>query len=82
MIRIYAFILILLAGLMVIGCSSQSNVKASKGKTSKGKTSKGKTSKGKTSKEESELKDPADSFIYETNKTKHTQTVILEIESK
>ncbi|MDF1996379.1 hypothetical protein P4555_00995 [Peribacillus frigoritolerans] len=67
MIRIYAFILILLAGLMVIGCSSQSNVKASKGKTSK---------------EESELKDPADSFIYETNKTKHTQTVILEIESK
>ncbi|MFS0605550.1 hypothetical protein [Peribacillus frigoritolerans] len=60
MIRIYA--VILLAGLMVIGCSSQSNVKASK--------------------EESELKDPADSFIYETNKTKHTQTVILEIESK
>lgn len=52
---------------MLIGCSSQSNVKASKGKTSK---------------EESELKDPADSFIYETNKTKHTQTVILEIESK
>ncbi|MFE0505483.1 hypothetical protein ACWF7H_26930 [Peribacillus butanolivorans] len=65
MIRKYA--VILLAGLMLIGCSSQSNVKASKGKTSK---------------EESELKDPADSFIYETNKTKHTQTVILEIESK
>ncbi|MDF1999866.1 hypothetical protein P2Q57_21560 [Peribacillus frigoritolerans] len=34
---------ILLAGLMLIGCSSQSNVKASKGKTSK---------------EESELKVP------------------------
>lgn len=68
MIRIYAFILILLAGLMVIGCSSQSNVKASKEKTS--------------SKEESELKDPADSFIYETNKTEHKQTVILEFESK
>lgn len=67
MIRIYAFILILLAGLMLIGCSSRTNVKASKGKTSK---------------EEFELKDPADSFIYETNKTKHTQTVILEIESK
>ncbi|MCY8938874.1 hypothetical protein [Peribacillus frigoritolerans] len=65
MIRIYA--VILLAGLLLIGCSSQSNVKASKGKTSK---------------EESELKDPADSFIYETNKTKHTQTVILEFESK
>ncbi|MGG0285627.1 hypothetical protein ABEY41_10995 [Peribacillus butanolivorans] len=65
MIKKYA--VILLAGLMLIGCSSQSNVKASKGKTSK---------------EESELKDPADSFIYETNKTKHTQTVILEIESK
>lgn len=67
MIRIYAFILILLAAFMLIGCSSQSNVKASKGKTSK---------------EEAELKDPADSFIYETNKTKHTQTVILEFESK
>lgn len=67
MIRIYAFILILLAGLMLIGCSSQSNVKASKEKASK---------------EETELKDPADSFIYETNKTKHTQTVILEFESK
>jgi PBP1b-binding outer membrane lipoprotein LpoB len=65
MIRIYA--VILLAGLMLIGCSSQSNVKASKGKTSK---------------EESELKDPAASFIYETNQTKHKQTVILEIESK
>ncbi|MDM5312645.1 hypothetical protein [Peribacillus frigoritolerans] len=65
MIRIYAFILILLAGLMLIGCSSQSNVKASK----------------KTSKEETELNDPADSFIYETNKTEHKQTVILEIES-
>lgn len=65
MIRIYA--VILLAGLLLIGCSSQSNVKASIGKTSK---------------EESELKDPADSFIYETNKTKHTQTVILEFESK
>jgi PBP1b-binding outer membrane lipoprotein LpoB len=65
MIKKYA--VILLAGLMLIGCSSQSNVKASKGKTSK---------------EESELKDPADSFIYEANKTKHTQTVILEIESK
>ncbi|MFE4426075.1 hypothetical protein ACFRH9_03125 [Peribacillus butanolivorans] len=37
---------------------------------------------GRLFKEESELKDPADSFIYETNKTKHTQTVILEIESK
>ncbi|MGN7393408.1 hypothetical protein [Peribacillus frigoritolerans] len=66
MIRIYAFILILLAGLMVIGCSSQSNVKASKGKTSK---------------EESELKDPAD-VIYQTNKNNNKQTVILEIESK
>ncbi|UZD45994.1 hypothetical protein [Peribacillus frigoritolerans] len=66
MIRIYAFILILLAGLMLIGCSSQSNVKASKEKTSK---------------EETELNDPADSFIYETNKTEHKQTVILEIES-
>lgn len=65
MIKKYA--VILLAGLMLIGCSSQSNVKVSKGKTSK---------------EESELKDPADSFIYEANKTKHTQTVILEIESK
>lgn len=65
MIRIYA--VILLAAFMLIGCSSQSNVKASKGKTSK---------------EEAELKDPADSFIYETNKTKHTQTVILEFESK
>ncbi|MFS0668000.1 hypothetical protein AB1L12_08755 [Peribacillus frigoritolerans] len=65
MIRIYA--VILLAGLMLIGCSSQSNVK---------------TSKRKTSKEESELKDPADSFIYETNKTEHKQTVILEFESK
>ena len=48
MIRIYAFILILLAGLMLIGCSSQSNVKSSKVNTYK---------------EESELKDPADSFI-------------------
>ncbi|WHX61034.1 hypothetical protein [Peribacillus frigoritolerans] len=65
MIRIYA--VILLAGLMLIGCSSQSNVKASKGKTSK---------------EESELKDPADSFIYEKNKTEHKKTVIFEIESK
>lgn len=51
---------------MLIGCSSQSNVKSSKVNTYK---------------EESELKDPADSFIYETNKTKHTQTVIFEIES-
>jgi PBP1b-binding outer membrane lipoprotein LpoB len=66
MIRIYAVILILLAGLMVIGCSSQSNVKASKGKTSK---------------EESELKDPAD-VIYQTNKNNNKQTVILEFESK
>ncbi|MFF2496870.1 hypothetical protein [Peribacillus sp. NPDC058075] len=66
MIRIYA--VILLAGLMLIGCSSQSNVKTSKEKTS--------------SKEESELKDPADSFIYEKNKTEHKQTVIFEIESK
>ncbi|MFJ7939180.1 hypothetical protein ACIQYG_11790 [Peribacillus sp. NPDC096622] len=67
MIRIYA--VILLAGLMLIGCSSQSNVKASKEKTSK---------------EESELNDPAD-VIYETDKTKnpkHKQTVILEFESK
>ncbi|MCD1163809.1 hypothetical protein [Peribacillus frigoritolerans] len=64
MIKKYA--VILLAGLMLIGCSSQSNVKSSKVNTSK---------------EESELKDPADSFIYETNKTKHTQTVIFEIES-
>ncbi|MGE7765630.1 hypothetical protein [Peribacillus sp. NPDC096540] len=65
MIRIYA--VILLAGLLLIGCSSQTNVK---------------TSKENISKEESELNDPADSFIYETNKTKHKQTVILEIESK
>ncbi len=43
MIRIYA--VILLAGLMLIGCSSQSNVKISKEKTSK---------------EESELNDPTD----------------------
>ncbi|MEK4537702.1 MULTISPECIES: hypothetical protein [Peribacillus] len=60
---------ILLAGLMLIGCSSQSNVKASKEKTSK---------------EVSEINDPAD-VIYETDKTKnpkHKQTVILEIESK
>ncbi|MCM3169064.1 MULTISPECIES: hypothetical protein [Peribacillus] len=64
MIKKYA--VILLAGLMLIGCSSQSNVKSSKVNTYK---------------EESELKDPADSFIYETNKTKHTQTVIFEIES-
>ncbi|PRS44594.1 hypothetical protein C6W19_02445 [Bacillus sp. RJGP41] len=66
MVRIYAFILILLAGLMVIGCSSQSNVKASKGKTSKGET---------------ELNDPAD-VIYQTNKNNNKQTVILEFESK
>ncbi|SNT16875.1 hypothetical protein SAMN05444672_10834 [Bacillus sp. OK838] len=68
MIKKYA--VILLAGLMLIGCSSQSNVKASKGKTSK--------------EEESELNDPAN-VIYETGKTKnpkHKQTVILEIESK
>ncbi|MFJ7928982.1 hypothetical protein [Peribacillus sp. NPDC096448] len=67
MIRIYA--VILLAGLILIGCSSQSNVKVSKEKTSK---------------EESELNDPTD-VIYETDKTKnpkHKQTVILEIESK
>ncbi|MFP3511510.1 hypothetical protein SB775_18040 [Peribacillus sp. SIMBA_075] len=67
MINKYAFIL--LAGLMLIGCSSQSNVKASKEKTSK---------------EESELNDPSD-VIYETDKTKnpkHKQTVILDIESK
>ncbi|CAN7436313.1 hypothetical protein LJR015_004303 [Peribacillus frigoritolerans] len=66
MIRIYAFILILLAGLMLIGCSSQSNVKASKEKTSKGET---------------ELNDPAD-VIYQTNKNNNKQTVILEFESK
>ncbi|MES1039437.1 hypothetical protein [Peribacillus simplex] len=66
MIRIYAFILILLAGLMLIGCSSQSNVKASKEKTSK---------------EETELNDPAD-VIYQTNKNNNKQTVILEFESK
>ncbi|WP_258831885.1 hypothetical protein [Peribacillus frigoritolerans] len=70
MIRIYA--VILLAGLLLIGCSSQSNVKASKEMTSK----------EKTSKEETELNDPADSFIYEKNKTEHKQTVILEFESK
>ena len=64
MIRIYA--VILLAGLMLIGCSSQSNVKASKGKTSKGET---------------ELNDTAD-VIYQTNKNNNKQTVILEIESK
>ncbi|KON70320.1 hypothetical protein AKG34_17180 [Peribacillus butanolivorans] len=67
MIKKYA--VILLAGLMLIGCSSQSNVKASKEKTSK---------------EVSEINDPAD-VIYETDKTKnpkHKQTVILEIESK
>lgn len=65
MIKKYA--VILLAGLILIGCSSQSNVKASKEKTSI---------------KDSELNDPADSFIYETNKTKHKQTVILEFESK
>ncbi|MFE4354063.1 hypothetical protein [Peribacillus butanolivorans] len=67
MIKKYA--VILLAGLMLIGCSSQSNVKASKEKTSK---------------EVSEINEPAD-VIYETDKTKnpkHKQTVILEIESK
>ncbi|MFJ7362867.1 hypothetical protein ACIQWQ_01945 [Peribacillus frigoritolerans] len=66
MIRIYSFISLLLAGLMLIGCSSQSNVKASKEKTSK---------------EETELNDPAD-VIYQTNKNKNKQTVILEFESK
>lgn len=66
MIRIYAFILILFAGLMLIGCSSQSNVKASKEKTSK---------------EAAELNDPAD-VIYQTNKNNNKQTVILEFESK
>ena len=65
MIRIYAFIL--LAGLMLIGCSSQSNVKTFKEKTS--------------SKEESEHNDIADD-IYQTNKNENKQTVILEIESK
>ena len=66
MIKKYA--VILLAGLMLIGCSSQSNVKASKEKTSK---------------EDLNINDPADD-IYETDKTKtkHKQTVILEIESK
>ncbi|MFP3509792.1 hypothetical protein SB775_09035 [Peribacillus sp. SIMBA_075] len=52
MIKKYA--VILLAGLILIGCSSQSNVKASKEKTSI---------------KDSELNDPADSFIYETNQT-------------
>ncbi|MEC0276898.1 SadB/YajI family lipoprotein [Peribacillus frigoritolerans] len=66
MIRIYAFILILLAGLMLIGCSSQSNVKASKEKTSK---------------KETELNDPAD-VIYQTNKNNNKQTLIFEFESK
>lgn len=66
MIRIYAVILILLAGLMVIGCSSQSNVKASKGKTSK---------------EESGHNDISED-IYQTNKNVNKQTVILEFESK
>ncbi|KQU14926.1 hypothetical protein ASG65_10480 [Bacillus sp. Leaf13] len=64
MIKKYA--VILLAGLMLIGCSSQSNVKASKGKTSK---------------EESEYNDIAED-IYQTNKNDNKQTVILEIESK
>ncbi|MGE7185637.1 hypothetical protein ACQKKK_17160 [Peribacillus sp. NPDC006672] len=52
MIKKYAFIL--LASLILIGCSSQSSVKASKEKTSK---------------EESELNDPAD-VIYETDQIK------------
>ncbi|MFJ7927674.1 hypothetical protein [Peribacillus sp. NPDC096448] len=64
MIRIYA--VILLAGLMLIGCSSQSNVK---------------TSKEKTPKEESGHNDIAED-IYQTNKNDNKQKVILEIESK
>lgn len=64
MIRIYA--VILLAGLMLIGCSSQSNVKASKEKTPK---------------EESGHNDISED-IYQTNKKVNKQTVILEFESK
>ncbi|WP_144554186.1 hypothetical protein [Peribacillus simplex] len=60
------FAVILLAGLMLIGCSSQSNVKTSNEKTS--------------SKEESENNDIADD-IYQTNKNDNKQTVILEVES-
>ncbi|MFU2013858.1 hypothetical protein ACM6Q7_02100 [Peribacillus butanolivorans] len=51
---------------MLIGCSSQSNVK---------------TSNVKTPKEESEYNDIAED-IYQTNKNDNKQTVILEIESK
>ncbi|MFJ7681319.1 hypothetical protein [Peribacillus butanolivorans] len=69
MIRIFA--VILLAGLMLIGCSSQSNVK----------TSNVKTPKEEASKEESEYNDIAED-IYQTNKNDNKQTVILEIESK
>ncbi|MBK5442836.1 hypothetical protein [Peribacillus sp. TH24] len=64
MIRI--FVVILLTSLMLIGCSSQSNVK---------------TSNVKASKEGSEYNDIAED-IYQTNKNDNKQTVILEIDSK
>lgn len=65
------YTIILLAGLMLIGCSPQSN----------SKTSNEKISREETAEEETEYNDPSE-FIYQINKNENEQTVIHEIESK
>ena len=65
------YTLILFAGLMLVGCSSQSNVK----------TSKEKISKVEAAEKETEYNDPSE-FMYQINKNDNEQTVIHEIKSK